>query len=96
MRLRALGLGVPLVIALIVAPLAAPAPGEWEGGSGRVRQGESAVQAVIREAQEEMGLHVEVLDPIDTLHFYRGEALRGQDSLGREARGSAHAAACAI
>lgn len=50
------------------------APGEWECGSGRVRQGESADQAVIREAREETGLHVEVLDLIDTFHFYRGEA----------------------
>ncbi len=50
------------------------APGEWECGSGRVQRGESAEQAVIREATEETGLHVEVLDPIDTFHFYRGEA----------------------
>jgi len=48
------------------------APGEWECGSGRVKQGESAEEAVIREAQEETGLHVEMLDPIDTFHFYRG------------------------
>jgi 8-oxo-dGTP diphosphatase len=48
------------------------APGEWEVGSGRVRQGESALQAVLREAKEETGLDVEVVGPLDTFHFYRG------------------------
>lgn len=50
------------------------APGEWEVGSGRVRQGESAVDAVYREAKEETGLEVEVLGPLDTFHFYRGQS----------------------
>lgn len=49
------------------------APGEWEVGSGRVRQGESAVAAVYREAKEETGLEVEIVGPLDTFHFYRGE-----------------------
>jgi 8-oxo-dGTP diphosphatase len=48
------------------------APGQWETGSGRVEQGESAIQAVVREAREETGLDVEVLDPLDTFHFFRG------------------------
>lgn len=48
------------------------APGQWETGSGRVEQGESAIQAVVREAREETGLDVEVLEPLDTFHFYRG------------------------
>lgn len=50
----------------------AEAPGLWETGSGRVEQGESPVQAVRREAREETGLDVEVLDPLDAFHFYRG------------------------
>lgn len=48
------------------------APGQWETGSGRVEQGESPIQAVLREAREETGLDVEVLGPLDTFHFYRG------------------------
>ena len=50
------------------------APGEWEPGSGRVRQGEAALAAVLREAKEETGLDVTVLDLLDTFHFYRGSA----------------------
>lgn len=50
------------------------APGEWEVGSGRVRQGESAVTAVHREAKEETGLDVEVVGLLNTFHFYRGQS----------------------
>ncbi len=50
------------------------APGEWEPGSGRVRQGEAALAAVLREAREETGLDVTVLGLLDTFHFYRGPA----------------------
>jgi len=50
------------------------APGEWDFGSGRVRQGESAVDAVYREAKEETGLEVEVVGPLDTFHVYRGRS----------------------
>ena len=48
------------------------APGEWETGSGRVEQGETPEQAVHREVREETGLHVEIIGPVDTFHFYRG------------------------
>jgi 8-oxo-dGTP pyrophosphatase MutT (NUDIX family) len=48
------------------------APGEWETGSGGILPGESPQAAVIREAREETGLHVEVVDVIDAFHFYRG------------------------
>jgi 8-oxo-dGTP diphosphatase len=50
------------------------AAGEWEVGSGRVRCGESALEAVLREAREETGLDVQVVGPLDTFHFYRGPA----------------------
>jgi 8-oxo-dGTP pyrophosphatase MutT (NUDIX family) len=44
------------------------AAGEWEPGSGRVRQGEAALAAVLREAKEETGLDVTVLGLLDTFH----------------------------
>jgi 8-oxo-dGTP diphosphatase len=50
------------------------APGEWEPGSGRVRQREAPLAAVLREAKEETGLDVTVLGLLDTFHFYRGPA----------------------
>ena len=65
------------------------APGEWDFGSGRVRQGESAVDAVYREAKEETGLEVEVVEPLDTSHVYRGqirtEAIGSHSTVEREA-----------
>ena len=48
------------------------APGEWESVSGRLESGESPRAAARREALEETGLDVEVLDLLDTFHFYRG------------------------
>ena len=48
------------------------APGEWESVSGRVESGESPHVAARREALEETSLDVEVLDLLDTFHFYRG------------------------
>jgi len=52
------------------------APGEWETGSGGVLSGESPYVAVVREAKEETGLDVDVLDVIDVFHFYRGAERR--------------------
>jgi 8-oxo-dGTP diphosphatase len=48
------------------------AAGEWETGSGGILSGESPQSAVIREAWEETGLDVEIVDVIDAFHFYRG------------------------
>jgi 8-oxo-dGTP diphosphatase len=56
------------------------APGTWEGISGRLEAGESPIIAVHREALEETGLTVEVIAPIDTFHFYRGDAR--EDAIG--------------
>jgi 8-oxo-dGTP pyrophosphatase MutT (NUDIX family) len=50
------------------------APSEWEPGSGRVRQGEAHLAALLREVKEETGLDVTVLGPLNTFHFYRGTA----------------------
>ena len=56
------------------SPSSDHAPGEWETVSGRVEFGESPIEAALREAFEETGLKVEVLQPLDTFHFYRGNA----------------------
>jgi len=48
------------------------APGEWEILTGRVDQGETFEEAVKREVKEEVGLEVEVQEPINTFHFYYG------------------------
>ena len=50
------------------------APGEWDFGSGKVKQGETPLDALHREVKEETGLTVEVIGPLDTFHFYRGAA----------------------
>ena len=50
------------------------APGRWETGSGRVESGEHPEEAVHREIREETGLQVEIMGPVATFHFYRGEA----------------------
>lgn len=64
------------------------APGQWETGSGRVEQGESAIQAVLREAKEETGLDVEVLGPLNTFHFYRGPMREETIAITFHCRGS--------
>jgi 8-oxo-dGTP diphosphatase len=48
------------------------APGEWEILTGRVDQGETFEEAVKREVTEEVGLDVEVMEPFNTFHFFRG------------------------
>ena len=50
------------------------APGRWETGSGRVEAGEHPEEAVHREVREETGLQVEIVGPVATFHFYRGDA----------------------
>jgi 8-oxo-dGTP diphosphatase len=49
------------------------AAGKWETITGRVEQGESFEEAVLREVKEEVDLQVEVVMPFDTFHFHRGE-----------------------
>jgi len=48
------------------------APGEWEILTGRVDQGETFEEALKREVMEEVNLKVEVFQPFNTFHFYRG------------------------
>ena len=46
--------------------------GEWETLTGRVAQGESLVDALLREVWEETKLKIKVVAPFHTFHFYRG------------------------
>jgi 8-oxo-dGTP diphosphatase len=48
-------------------------PGEWEILTGRVDQGETFEEAVKREVMEEVGLDVDIFEPFNTFHFYRGK-----------------------
>jgi mutator protein MutT len=47
-------------------------PGEWEITAGRLNQGESFEQALIREAEEELSISLKIIAPLDTFHFFRG------------------------
>ena len=60
------------VLLLRRSPAKDHAPGEWETGSGGILSGETPQAAVLREAREETGLDVEIVDAIDAFHFYRG------------------------
>jgi 8-oxo-dGTP pyrophosphatase MutT (NUDIX family) len=51
------------------------AAGRWECVTGRLEPGESFLQAVRREAFEELGLEVTIECIVGTTHFYRGDAL---------------------
>lgn len=46
-------------------------PGVWECLTGRVEQNETLEDAVKREVKEETTLEVEIVEPINTFHFYR-------------------------
>ena len=48
-------------------------PGEWETIYGRLDQGESFEDAIHREVMEEIKIKVDIITPINTFHFYRGE-----------------------
>ena len=48
------------------------APGKWETISGRVEENETLAEAAQREALEETGLVVEVLEQLDSFMFRRG------------------------
>ncbi len=48
-------------------------PGEWEILTGRVNQNESLEDAAKREVKEEVGLEIEIIQPFNTFHFYRGK-----------------------
>ena len=58
------------------------AAGEWECASGRLEQGEGFVQAVRREALEELGLEVRIECLLGTTHFYRGDTLTENEMIG--------------
>lgn len=47
-------------------------PGGWENQSGRLHQGESVVEGLVREMKEELDIIVEPILPVSTFHFYRG------------------------
>lgn len=56
--------------------------GDWECVTGRVEQGESYTQAVLREAQEEIGTRIQIEFIIGVTHFYRGVPQPENELLG--------------
>jgi 8-oxo-dGTP diphosphatase len=49
------------------------AGGAWECVTGRVDQGESYSDAVLREVREELGVSARIEFIVGTMHFYRGD-----------------------
>ena len=56
--------------------------GAWECVTGRVEQGEGFIEAVLREAHEELGARAHIDFIIGTLHFHRGEATPENEMVG--------------
>jgi 8-oxo-dGTP diphosphatase len=49
-------------------------PGVWEDIGGRMKQFEEPEHALRREVQEESGLQIEIVRPINVFHLYHGES----------------------
>ncbi|MEI7579519.1 MAG: NUDIX domain-containing protein [bacterium] len=47
-------------------------PGKWEIMTGRLNQGESFLEALAREAMEELNIELEPVKLLSTFHFFRG------------------------
>lgn len=56
--------------------------GSWECVTGRLNQGDSFGQALVREVREELGIEVKADFIIGTSHFYRGEAIPENEMIG--------------
>jgi A/G-specific adenine glycosylase len=69
--------------------------GLWELPGGKVEPGEAPEQAVVREVREEVGLHVEVLEPLTRVeHAYTHFRITLHVLVCRAWRGRARALAC--
>jgi 8-oxo-dGTP diphosphatase len=58
------------------------AAGQWECVTDRLEQGESFLQALRREAFEELGREVNIESILGTTHFYRGDTLPENKMVG--------------
>lgn len=56
--------------------------GEWECVTGRVDQGESFGEALLREVREEIGIEAQPEFILGTTHFFRGEETAENEMLG--------------
>ncbi len=54
----------------------------WECGTGRVDQGETFTEALLREMKEELGVGIKVDFIVGTTHFYQGEKIPKNEMLG--------------
>jgi 8-oxo-dGTP diphosphatase len=58
------------------------AAGAWECVTGRVEQGESFEQALMREVNEELGVQVTAIHLLGTTHFFRGSTTPDNELVG--------------
>ena len=58
------------------------AAGAWECVTGRVDQGESFTDAVLREVREELGVSAGIDFILGTMHFYRGDTRPESELVG--------------
>ncbi len=58
------------------------APGVWECVTGRVEQNESFLDALYRETFEELGVRLQPVCILGTVHFFRGQPLPENELLG--------------
>jgi len=58
------------------------AAGAWECVTGRLDQGESFADAVLREVREELGVSAGIDFILGTMHFYRGDARPENELVG--------------
>jgi|SRR5688500_4016403 len=49
-------------------------PGMWEGPAGRMQQGEDPEMSLRREIEEECGIPVEIIKPLNIFHEHRKQA----------------------
>ncbi|MDQ5854654.1 MAG: NUDIX domain-containing protein [Chloroflexota bacterium] len=56
-------------------------PGVWEDIGGRIKQFEEPEHALRREVQEESGLDIQIVKPVNVFHLFHGERSAGNEMI---------------